>query len=210
MPEPDWLIWARELAAIAQTGLSYDPPLYDRERYLRLRELAAEILASGAAVPLPRVTDLLGGETGYSTPKLDVRGAVFDSSGRLLLVREVADHGRWTLPGGWADVNFTPAENVLREIREESGYGARIRKIAAVWDRTRQGHAPRLFSCAKLFFLCELTGGEPRTSHETSEIHWFAQPDLPLDFLSGERVLPDQLRRLFAHWHEPSLPTDWD
>ena len=210
MQDPSWLLWARELAALSQTGLSYDPHPYDRERYTRIRQIAADMLASGSGEPAPQILHLLQGETSYTTPKLDVRGAVFDAENRLLLVREIADGHRWTLPGGWADVNLTPAENTIREVREESGYHVRIRKLAAVWDRTRQGHAPRLFSCAKLFFLCEPVAGEPRTSHETSQIGWFTQPDLPLDDLSRERVLPHQLHRLFTHHHNHALPTDYD
>ena len=211
--EPVWLHWTRELQAIAQTGLAYDPGPYDRERYERLRTLASEIMAAaggGGTWTPERVEGLFRGETGYATPKVDVRAAVFDLDGRLLLVRETADAGRWTLPGGWADVNLTPAENALREVREESGYEAEVRKLAAVWDRTRQGHAPRVFSCAKLFFLCELVGGEPRPSSETSEVRWFAEAELPLDELSRERTLPHQLHRMFGHWCTPDLPTDWE
>lgn len=211
--EPDWLRWARELEAIAQTGLAYEPAPYDRERYDRLRSLASEMLAAGGdggTWTPERVEGLFRGETGYATPKIDVRCAVFDPEDCLLLVREIADAGRWTLPGGWADVNLTPAENALREVREESGFAAEVRKLAAVWDRTRQGHAPKVFSCAKMFFVCGLAGGEARSSAETSEVRWFTEADLPLSDLSRERVLPHQLHRMFEHWRNPALPTDWE
>lgn len=211
--EPEWLRWTRELQAIAQTGLAYEPGPYDRERYERLRTLASEMMAAGGeggTWTTDRVESLFRGEMGYATPKVDVRSAVFDAGERLLLVREVADAGRWTLPGGWADVNLTPAENALREIREESGFEARVCRLAAVWDRTRQGHAPKVFSCAKMFFVCELLGGEARSSNETSEVRWFAETDLPLGDLSRERVLPNQLHRMFEHWRNPSLSTDWE
>ena len=89
------------------------------------------------------------------------------------MVREVADGGRWTLPGGWAEVNLTAAENVVKEMREESGFQVRVRKLAAVWDRSRQGHPGQVFSCCRLFFICDIVGGAATTSLETSEVDWF-------------------------------------
>jgi ADP-ribose pyrophosphatase YjhB (NUDIX family) len=209
MTDPDWLVWTRELQAIAQTGLAFTRDPYDRERYERLRALASEIMASHTGAAPERIEALFAHETGYATPKIDVRGAVLDAEGRMLMVRETADAGRWTLPGGWADVNVTPAENVIKEIAEESGYRARVRKLAAVWDRTRQGHGATPFSCAKLFFLCDLEGGAPAPSLETSEIAWFRRDEIPADLSLG-RVLPRQIQRMFAHADDPALPTDFE
>ena len=209
MAEPDWLTWTRELQAIAQTGLTFVSNDYDRERYETLRELASRMMAAHTGVPAERITALFEGETGYATPKVDVRGAAFDDEGRLLMVREVADAGRWTLPGGWADVNLTPAENVVKEFREESGFDVRARKLAAVWDRSRQGHPDRLFSCCKFFFVCDIVGGEAATSLETSEVAWFAEDALPRDLSLG-RVLPHQLRRMFVHARDAALPTEFE
>jgi ADP-ribose pyrophosphatase YjhB (NUDIX family) len=207
--DPPWLTWAREIQAIAQTGLAFEPNAYDRDRYERLRELAAEILARHSGASVPEIAALFAGQHGYATPKVDVRGAAFDKAGRILMVREVADAGRWTLPGGWADVNLTAAENVVKEMREESGYEVRARKLAAALDRTRQGHAAGVFSCVKLFYICDIVGGDARTSSETSEIGWFAEHALPADLSLG-RVLPAQLRRMFAHARDPQLPADFD
>jgi len=207
--EPDWLTWTRELQAIAQTGLAFVRDPYDRERYGALRALASRIMAAHTSVSAERIETLFKGETGYATPKVDVRGAVFDCRDRLLMVRELADGGRWTLPGGWADVNLTAAENVVKEVREESGLEVRVRKLAAVWDRTRQGHPPGVFSCCKLFYVCEVMGGAAATGLETSEIGWFAESELP-DDLSLRRVLPHQLHRMFTHAHNAALPTDFD
>ncbi len=207
--DPIWLTWAREIQAIAQTGLAFEPNVYDRERYERLRGLAAEIVASHSDASMPDIAALFVGQQGYATPKVDVRGAAFDKAGRILMVREVADGGRWTLPGGWADVNLTAAENVAKEMREESGYEVRARKLAAALDRTRQGHAAGVFSCVKLFYICDIVGGEARTSIETSEIGWFAEDALPVDLSLG-RVLPAQLHRMFAHARDPHLPADFD
>ena len=135
-------MWARELLATAQTGLTYARDPHDRDRYELLRRLSARIMAAHTGTDSTRIEALFEAETGYATPKVGVRGAVFDQEGRLLLVRETADSHRWTLPGGWAEVNQTPAQSVVREIFEESGYHARPVKLAAVWDRARQTQPP--------------------------------------------------------------------
>ena len=209
MADPDWLTWTRELQAIAQTGLAFEPNDYDRERYETLRSLASRMMAAHTAASADRIEALFAAERGYATPKVDVRGAVFDGDDRLLMVREVADGGRWTLPGGWADVNLTPAENVIKEVLEESGYRVKVRKLAAAWDRTRQGHSPTVFSCCKLFYVCDIVGGAAETGPETSEVRWFPESELPHD-LSSERVLPGQLRRMFAHARDSALPAEFD
>jgi ADP-ribose pyrophosphatase YjhB (NUDIX family) len=207
--EPLWLLWAREIQALAQTGLSFTRDKYDRERYLQLRALAARIMAEYAGVDVQHVAALFGEQSGYATPKLDVRGAVF-RDGRLLMVRETADSGRWTLPGGWADVNESPTECVAKEVREESGFEVRVDKLAAVWDRARHPHEPPYaFHIWKLFFLCSIVGGEARSGLETSEVAFFAEDELPAD-LSTSRVLPAQLSRMFEHLRQPELPTEFD
>jgi ADP-ribose pyrophosphatase YjhB (NUDIX family) len=207
--EPLWLLWAREIQALAQTGLSFTRDKYDRERYLQLRALAARIMAEYAGVEVQHVAALFGEQSGYATPKLDVRGAVF-RDGRLLMVRETADSGRWTLPGGWADVNESPTECVAKEVREESGFEVRVDKLAAVWDRARHPHEPPYaFHIWKLFFLCSIVGGEARSGLETSEVAFFAEDELPAD-LSTSRVLHAQLRRMFEHMRQPKLPTEFD
>ena len=210
MEEPDWLRQAREIQAIAQSGLAFTRDPYDRERFEALRALAARMMAQGGSLDAAALLDLFVAERGYATPKIDVRGAVFDQQHRLLMVREIADGGRWTIPGGWADVNQTASECVLREIGEESGYEARIIKLALLQDRARQGHQPAgIFSIYKLFFLCALTGGEARASLETSEVRFFAEAEIPADLSTG-RILPHQIARLFAHHRAPDLPTEFD
>ena len=209
MTEPDWLAWAREIQAIAQIGLTFSRDPYDRERYEALQSLSGRIFADAGAADLSRIAGLMAAQEGYATPKIDVRGAAFDGQGRLLMVREVQDAGRWTLPGGWGDVNLTAAENMAKEMREESGFEVRVRKLAAVWDRTRQGHGPSPFSAYKLFFVCDIIGGAASTSLETSEVAFFAEDALPTDLSTG-RVLPHQLHRMFAHWRAPGLATEFE
>src|SRR5271170_6965220 len=130
--DPEWLSIARELRALAQTGLTFTKDRFDRQRYERLRELAANMLAMGSGADYESILGILRRESGYATPKVDVRGAAF-VDGRVLLVREISD-GKWTLPGGWADVNQSAAECVVREIAEESGFTAQALKLAAVYD----------------------------------------------------------------------------
>lgn len=208
MQDPTWLLWARELQAMAQTGLAFPTSHWDQARYERLRALAAEIMATHTATDPAAIQAAFAAEWGYPTPKLDVRAAIFRND-QLLLVREVADNHLWTLPGGWADINLTPAENAAKEAFEETGFTVRPVKLAAALDRTRQGHTPQPFSAAKLFFLCEITGGQPTPSAETSEIAFFPEHALPAD-LSIDRTTRPQLLRMFEHHRNPALPADFD
>jgi ADP-ribose pyrophosphatase YjhB (NUDIX family) len=209
MPDPEWLVWAREIQAVAQTGLTFSQDQFDLDRYAALRRLAARIMAEHTNADLGRIEQLFDAETGYATPKVGVRAAVFDAEGRILMVRETVDEHRWSLPGGWADVNQTPAQSAVREVFEESGYHVRAVKLAAVWDRARQTHPPLAFSIVRMFFICTLEGGSPTTSIETSEVAWFAESDVPAD-LSMRRTLPHHIGRMFAHWREPGLATEFD
>jgi ADP-ribose pyrophosphatase YjhB (NUDIX family) len=147
--------------------------------------------------------------SGYATPRIEVRGAVFNGQGQLLLVREVADQHRWTLPGGWLDVGLSPAVGIALEIMQESGYQARITKLAAVWDRRSHPYPRGPFACVVLFFLAELIGGEAQPCLETSGSGWFGRDELPLELSLG-RVLPEQIIHMFDHYDNPSLPTVFD
>ena len=207
MDEPAWLLWARELQALAQSGLTFSTNGYDIERYHRLRAIAAEMLSHGSGTPAPRISALFEQDVGYPTPKVDVRAAAFRDD-RILMVREISD-GRWTLPGGWADVNQSARECVEREVLEESGFSARATKLAGVFDYRRQGHAvAHPYSIYKLFFLCEITGGSARASIETSEVGFFALDALPE--LSRGRANEAQIALMFAHRADPGLPAEFD
>jgi ADP-ribose pyrophosphatase YjhB (NUDIX family) len=163
---------SRELAAIAQSGLTYSRDPFDLGRFARLREMAGELLQT-SGLPDFRWPD----ETGYPTPKVDVRGAIFQE-GRVLLIREASTQ-LWTLPGGWADVNESPGENIERECREETGYEVTAVALTSVIDRERAGFPRNAHSIYKLYFLCEITGGNPAPGLESSEIEFFAMASLP-------------------------------
>jgi ADP-ribose pyrophosphatase YjhB (NUDIX family) len=204
--EPQWLTIAREVRAIAQTGLTFTADGFDHQRYRRLQELAALLLAQGSAEH-ESILQLLRQEKGYATPKVDVRGAAF-VDGRVLMVREISD-GKWTLPGGWADVNQSAGECVVREIAEESGFKARALKLAAVYDYQRSGHpAHHIDSIYKMFFICEIVGGAACASDETSEVAFFPREELPP--LSLGRTTAAQIDRMFHHRGHLELATDFD
>ena len=207
---PRLLDWTRHLQVIAQTGLTFARDPYDIERYGAIRRLAAEMAsAAGDGVGVDETVELFTRDTGYTTPKVDVRGVVFDGQGRLLLVRERSDGG-WTLPGGWADVGATPAENVVREVREESGFEVRAVKVLAVYDRDRHPHPPMLQHVYKVFVRCEIVGGLAlQETPETAGAEFFAEDAIP-GALSTARVTLSQIRRFFEHRRQPDLPTDFD
>lgn len=204
--DPAWLDWIKRLQAIAQTGLEYSDNPFDRERYESIRRIAAEIAASGGGMNPGFAEEIFSRDNGYATPKVDVRGVVFRDD-KILMVRERLD-GLWTMPGGWADVCTTPAENVEREVFEESGYRVRTVKLLAVYDRSRHGHPPIPWHVYKMFFLCELTGGEAKISNETSEVGFFGEDEIPP--LSLTRLMPDELARVFEHHRKPAMPTDFE
>jgi ADP-ribose pyrophosphatase YjhB (NUDIX family) len=201
-----WLAWAQRLEALAQSGLAYSENPFDRERYEAVRRIAAEMVAGCTGADPNLVDDLFAGQAGYATPKVDVRGVVFRDDA-ILLVKERTD-GRWTLPGGWADVGESPAEATEREVYEESGYRARAVKLLALYDRNRHGHTPYIFHIYKVFFRCELLGGEPTQSIETAGVGFFREDSLPE--LSLGRVTPDEIARFFEHLRHPDWPTDFD
>ena len=205
--EPKWLDWARRLAAISQSGLHYCDNHYEIERYEIIRDIAAEMMADGGRLEKVRLVELFSREAGYATPKVDVRGAAFRDD-TILLVKESID-GLWTLPGGFADVGDSPSEAVEREVVEESGFEVRTTKLCALYDRNKHPHKPSFpFHLYKMFFLCEITGGKPKTSPETEAVEFFKETEIPP--LSQGRVLPQQIKRMFQYYRDPSIPTDFD
>ena len=205
--EPRLWTLARKLQALAQTGLEFNENEYDRDRYEAVARIAAELMAMHCDAPMERFQELFAQQSGYATPKVDVRSAVF-REGKILMVREAAD-GLWTVPGGWADVNDSPREAAEREVWEESGFRVKAVKLAAVYDRAQHPHVPPLpFHVYKMFFICEVLSGEARPSRETPEVGFFSLDALPP--LSISRVLEFQIRRLFEHAKDPGLAVEFD
>jgi ADP-ribose pyrophosphatase YjhB (NUDIX family) len=186
--------------------LTFSENPHDRERYSAIREIAAEMIARGAATDLGPVRELLASDSGYATPKVDVRGVVFQDR-KILLVQERSD-GLWALPGGWADVGDSPAVAVVRELREESGFETRATKLLALLDRERHGHPPHVNHMYKVFLRCEITGGSPTTGHDILDVKFFGENEIPE--LSLTRIVPSQIARMFEHELNPDLPADFD
>lgn len=204
----DWFEIAKELKDISQAGKFYAKDGYEKQRHERLEEIAAEILSEHTDLGKEQVHRMLQEDMGYPTPKVDSRGVVFKDE-KILLVKEIEDGG-WTLPGGWCDVGSTPSENAAREVWEESGFEVEVKRLLAVYDRDRQGHTPPYpFNIYKMFFLCEIVGGEAKISNETSEVAFFAEDEIP-EKLSVGRTLPHQLELFFRQYRDAGIGVDFD
>ena len=195
-----WLEWAVELQALAQAGLTYGKDVYDRERYHRIREIAAEMIALKSGISTDLVCDLFCEEAGYQTPKLDTRAAVFQGE-KILLVHE--NDGTWCLPGGWCDVNISAAENVVKEVKEEAGLDVTAQLVIAVQDREKHNRPVYANKICKIFFLCICHGGEFAPNSETTETGYFGLEELPE--LATAKVTEEQIKMCFdakdaEHW----------
>lgn len=203
----DWFEIAKRLKTISQAGKFFAKDDYERKRHEDIEAVCAQITSHHTRQPVETVTRLLQQDSGYPSPKVDCRGVAFRDD-KVLLVLETADGG-WTLPGGWCDQGLTPAQNVQREFREESGYNVRVLRPLAIFDRDNQGHTPSyMFSIYKLFFLCEIIGGAPKTSNETSDIRFFGMNEIPP--LSKGRTLEGQLHRFYEQYKTGDLTVDFD
>lgn len=200
-----WLDWAVELQSHAQAGLAYSRDPYDRERFQRIREIAAEMMSHMSGVPLEKVQDLFCSESGYQTPKLDTRAAIFQD-GRILLVRE--NTGKWSLPGGWCDVNVSVGENAVKETKEEAGLDVAAERILAVQDRARHNLPRYPWGVCKIFVQCAVLGGAFAENIETTESGWFSEDGLPE--LAEEKNTAEQIRMCFEAYRDPDWKTRFD
>ena len=200
-----WLAWAVELQSLAQAGLTYGKDGFDLERYARIREISAEILAHMTQLPVEKVTGLFCNETGYQTPKLDTRAAVFQD-GKILLVRE--RDGRWALPGGWCDVNVSVGENTVKEVKEEAGLDVIPWRIIAVQDRAKHNLPVYAYGVCKIFVQCDAAGGQFTPNLETTEARYFLPDQLPP--LAEEKNTPAQVALCFEAYRSDAWATQFD
>lgn len=174
---PKWLEIAREIQQLAQTGFAFAENEYERKRYHRLTEIAAEIVESTTQLDKETINKIFLEQPGYATPKIDIRAAVI-KDGKILLVQETTDNC-WAMPGGWADVGDIPTEVAIRETKEESGFDVKPVKVIGVFDANRAGTPLEFFHAFKIIFLCELLGGEAKPSSETLDVKFFPLDELP-------------------------------
>ncbi len=195
----DWLQIAKEIQSIAQAGLAYSENKFDIDRYQRLRELSIRILQEYTGAPVEKIRNLFASEEGYQTPKVDVRGVIF-RKGKILMVREALD-GKWTLPGGWADVGFSPFEIAEKEVFEEAGIKVTPERLLAVFDKMKHSHPPDIYHVYKLFILCSDSGQDVKPGMETTEVDWFSRDEIPV--LSELRVTREQINIMFGFYDHP-------
>ncbi|MCK0471045.1 NUDIX hydrolase [Halalkalibacter sp. APA_J-10(15)] len=200
--EPKWIEWAKQLQAIAQAGLTYSKDVYDLERFEMIRNLSVEIMAEYTEVDQDRIKELFTNETGYATPKVDIRAVVFQEN-KILMVKEKAD-SQWALPGGWGDIGLTPSEVAVKEAKEESGFEVKPVKLIGILDKKCHPHPPSPYHVYKIFIQCEIIRGQAKKGMETSEVEFFAENELPP--LSIERNTESQIHWVFKHLHHPEEP----
>ena len=200
-----WLQWAVKLQSIAQAGLFYGKDEFDKERYGQIRNIAAEMISYKSEIPEDKVKDLFCSETGYQTPKIDTRAAIFEN-GKILLVKE--KDGRWSLPGGWADVDISATENVIKEVREEAGLTVTADMVIAVQDREKHNRPVYAYKVCKIFYLCSVTGGTFEVNIETTESRYFGISELPE--LAEEKNSREQIEMCFEAYHSENWKTMFD
>lgn len=204
--EPKWLGWAKQLQSIAQAGLTYSKDVYDLERFEMIRAISVDMLSLQTDVSTTMIKDLFANETGYATPKVDIRAVVFKDD-KILMVKENTDD-KWALPGGWGDIGLTPSEGAVKEVEEESGFDVKAIKLIGVLDKKCHPHPPSPYHVYKMFIQCEIVGGRPREGIETSAVGFFAENELPP--LSIERNTESQIKLAFKHLHHPQEPAFFD
>lgn len=201
-----WLKWAIEIQSLSQIGLTYTKNVYDRERYERLREISAEMLAKKTELSIEKVKDLFCNETGYQTPKIDTRAVIFRDN-KILLVHE--NNGTWSLPGGWCDVLESIKSNTEKEVREETGLNVRAVKIISIQDRNKHNKPVYAYGVCKIFVLCEVINGKFVENIETTEIRYFSLQDLPHN-LAEEKTNKEQIEMCFKAYLNENWQTQFD
>lgn len=200
-----WLEWAKELQFLAQAGLTYTKDAFDKERFERIRTIAAEMVSAGCDLPVEKVKDLFCNETGFQTPKLDTRAAIFDGD-RILLVKE--RNGTWSLPGGWMDVTESVKSNTVKEVKEEAGLDVEPVRLIALHDRNRHNPPPYAYGVCKVFVLCRVTGGSFRPNIETTCSRYFTVDALPP--LAEEKNTRQQIEMCFAAYADEHWQIEFD
>ena len=200
-----WLEWAKELQFLAQAGLTYTTDDFDKDRYERIREIAAEIISMQSELPLEHVKSLFCNETGFQTPKLDTRAAIF-ADNKILLAKE--KNGTWSMPGGWVDVMQTIRSNTVKEVREEAGLDVEAVRLIALQDRNKHNEPPYAYNICKVFVLCKVLGGHFEPNMETVDSRYFGLDELPV--LAEEKNTKEQIEMCFSAYKDEDWKVEFD
>lgn len=201
-----WLKWATEIQALAQNGLTYTKDVFDKERFERLRDISAEILSAYSGLKIEKVQNLFCNESGYQTPKLDTRAAIFKDD-KILLVKE--KNGTWSLPGGWVDFNQSIKNNTEKEVAEEAGLTVRAKRLIALQDRNLHNLPPYAYGVCKVFVECEVIGGVFKPNSETVASKYFAIDELP-ENMAVEKCSAEQVKLCFTAHNNPAWEVQFD
>ena len=201
-----WIKWSMEIQSLAQSGLAYTDNVYDIERYERLREISAEMLAEKTDLSIEKVKDLFCNETGYQTPKIDTKAVIFKDN-KILLVHE--NNNTWSLPGGWCDVLESVKSNTVKEVKEETGLDVNAIKVVAIQDRNKHNKPIYAYGVCKVFILCDVISGEFEKNIETTEIKYFSQDEIPNN-LSDEKTNKEQIEMCFKAYNDKNWQTQFD
>ena len=201
-----WIKWSMEIQSLAQSGLAYTDNVYDIERYERLREISAEMLAEKTDLSIEKVKDLFCNETGYQTPKIDTRAVIFKDN-KILLVHE--NNTTWSLPGVWCDVLESVKSNTVKEVKEETGLDVNAIKVVAIQDRNKHNKPIYAYGVCKVFILCDVISGEFEKNIETTEIKYFSQDEIPNN-LSDEKTNKEQIEMCFKAYNDKNWQTQFD
>jgi ADP-ribose pyrophosphatase YjhB (NUDIX family) len=182
------------LKSIADLGLLYHNNEFDKERYEELREISLRLLSTFSSNSVEELNELLPIASEYPTAKVDIRGLVLDADNKILLVKESTD-SRWSLPGGWADVGYSPKETIIKEIKEETGLDAEVTQLLAVFDKNKHDHPPEPHYVFKMVFYCKALSTNLQKGFDVLDIGYFDIDDLPE--LSTNRILKTQLELVY-------------
>jgi len=186
----------KQIQALAEIGIHYSHNDFDLQRYQEMSDLCLATLSQMTDIPETELKVNMIEHDGYKTPKVDVRAVVFNENNEILMVREKID-GCWSLPGGWADIGYSPSEVAEKESREEAGAEVKASRLLGILDKSHQNHPADLYYIYKIFMECSFIRWVGSDNLETTEIGFFNLDNLPN--LSLPRISEDQLIKLFDY-----------